>query len=178
MLAVEDGGQRYGRVDKCRWHGSKVMPLGHTSPMDVRSWNTRKKHEQTWTKTTDTLWEPWLWRSLDRHGKIFLDISNLSQSPSYQASHVLCLSLIEPLHRWEKTPRKINIEPENPLFEKENHLKTFIFGFHVDFQEFNDFSIIMWLGGLTSHSQDSRGNWLFCSIQISNLKVMKSCSHR
>ena len=33
------------------------------------------------------------------------------------------------------TPWKINMEPENHLFEKENHLnQTSIFGFHVNFQ--------------------------------------------
>ena len=32
------------------------------------------------------------------------------------------------------TPRKIDVEPKNQLFEEETHLnQTFIFGFHVNF---------------------------------------------
>ena len=35
---------------------------------------------------------------------------------------------------WKDTPWKINMEPENHLFEKENHLPNLHFGFHVNFQ--------------------------------------------
>ena len=50
------------------------------------------------------------------------------------------------IFRWVDTPRKITMEPENHLFEKENHLPNlqFFLRFHVDFPECTNIPCFKW----------------------------------